>query len=172
MRNSIREVKKRIFPENDFPRGEWPWAPSQNLREFTAREWGIRNRALCESCARLVRGQKLLKGASLSGAEKSEAHGVHPHTLGIHRIAALNKNALADLRGRERSPVGGAGAHNVKLVEKRARSLSPKTQELAPETRFPLPPPGGRVFRVRISAGNRPETSPKLKIWLARMRRG
>ena len=35
-------------------RGEWPWAPSPHLREFTAREWGIRKRALlrilCEAC--------------------------------------------------------------------------------------------------------------------------
>ena len=95
-------------------------------------------RTLPESCARLVRAQKLLLGLSLFGAEKSESRLCPPSTLGSTGPRALNKNALADFRGRERSPVGGAGANNVLLVETGARSLSPKKQELAPETGSPL----------------------------------
>ena len=74
-------------------------------------------RTLSESCARLVRAQKLLLGASLFGAGKSEARGVHLPTLVSTGPRALNKNALATFRGRERSPVGGAGASNEEKVE-------------------------------------------------------
>ena len=75
---------------------------------------------------------------------------------------ALNKNALADFRGRERSPVGGVGANNVERFETGAHLLSPKTQELAPETGSPLPFDKNFLPRVRISDGNRPETGSAL----------
>ena len=93
-----------------------------------------------------------------------------PPSLGSTGSRALNKNALADFRGRERSPVGGAGANNIEVFETGARSLSPKKQELAPETRSPLPTLKKNLPRGRISAGNRPETGQKLEIYLTQCR--
>ena len=70
---------------------------------------------------------------------------------------ALNKNALADFRGRERSPVGGAGASNMEGFLTGAQLLSPEPQALAPETGSPLP--CRKIFcpGPGFPAGNRPE---------------
>ena len=81
-----------------------------------------------------------------------------PPSLGSTGSRALNKNALADFRGRERSPVGGAGANNIERFETGARSLSPKKQELAPETGSPLPCGKKNLPRARIFRIFRPET--------------
>ena len=78
---------------------------------------------------------KTLENSPHGNGESATAHSVNP----VRGLSELNKNALATFRARERSPVGGAGASNLYLVEKRAHLLSPKKQASGPETPGALP---------------------------------